>query len=104
MRTIRKKSHEKLDDANLKRVFDFLNQDKPITKKEACGMLNITYNTTRLSSIMKDFDETMQFRQKRKAHNRGKRATDYETKQAIELFLGEEPISLPCAILVSSSW
>ena len=89
MRTIRKKSHEKLDDANLKRVFDLLNDDNPITKKEACGMLNITYNTTRLNSIMKDFDETMQYREKRKSQNRGKKATDYEIKQAIEGFMLE---------------
>jgi len=93
MRTIRKKSHEKLDDANLKRVLDCLNQDKPITKKEACNMLNITYNTTRLNSIMTDFDDTMKFRETRKAQNRGKKATDYEIKQAIEMFLEEQPVS-----------
>lgn len=93
MRTIRKKSHEKLDDANLKRVLDLLNKDNPITKKEACGMLNITYNTTRLNSIMTDFDETMQYREKRKSQNRGKKATEYEVKQAIEMFLAEEPVS-----------
>ena len=93
MRTIRKKSHEKLDDANLKRVLECLNQDNPITKKEACNMLNITYNTTRLNSIMTDFDDTMKFREVRKAQNRGKKATDYETKQAIEMFLNEQPVS-----------
>jgi len=93
MRTIRKKSHEKLDDANLKRVLECLNQDNPITKKEACNMLNITYNTTRLTSIMTDFDDTMKFREVRKAQNRGKKATDYETKQAIEMFLNEQPVS-----------
>ena len=93
MKTIRKKSHEKLDDANLKRVLECLNQDNPITKKEACNMLNITYNTTRLNSIMTDFDDTMKFREVRKAQNRGKKATDYETKQAIEMFLNEQPVS-----------
>ena len=93
MKTIRKKSHEKLDDANLKRVLECLNQDNPITKKEACNMLNITYNTTRLTSIMTDFDDTMKFREVRKAQNRGKKATDYETKQAIEMFLNEQPVS-----------
>jgi len=93
MRTIRKKSHEKLDDANLKRVLECLNQDNPITKKEACNMLNITYNTTRLTSIMTDFDDTMKFREVRKAQNRGKKATDYEIKQAIEMFLQEQPVS-----------
>ena len=93
MRTIRKKSHEKLDDVNLKRVLECLNQDNPITKKEACNMLNITYNTTRLNSIMSDFDDTMKFREVRKAQNRGKKATDYEVKQAIEMYLDEQPVS-----------
>ena len=69
MRTIRKKGHEKLDDANLQRVLDHLNADQPITKKEACSMLNITYNTTRLNSIMVDFEDTLQHRAKRRAQN-----------------------------------
>ena len=93
MRTIRKKGHEKLDDANLQRVLDHLNADQPITKKEACAMLNITYNTTRLSSIIKDFEDTLSFRAKRKAQNRGRKATDYEIKQAIEMYLDEQPVS-----------
>jgi hypothetical protein len=66
MRTVRKKSHEKLDDANIKKVLEAVRRDKPITKKEACSMLNITYNTTRLTSILEDFEETMQFRERRK--------------------------------------
>ena len=47
-RGVKKKSHEKLDSANIQRVIDLLEQDEPITKKEACEMLNIRYNTTRL--------------------------------------------------------
>jgi len=93
MKTIRKKSHEKLDEINLQRVSELLSDAKPITKKEACDMLNITYNTTRLTSILKDFEETMQFREKRKAQNRGRKATDYEIKQAIEMYLDEQPVS-----------
>ena len=42
---IRKKAGEKLDDATLTRVSELLNQDEPITKKQACEMLNISYNT-----------------------------------------------------------
>ena len=72
MKTIRKKGHEKLDDANLQRVLEYLKAEQPITKKEACAMLNITYNTTRLSSIMTDFEDTLAFRAKRKAQNRGR--------------------------------
>ena len=73
MRTIRKKGHEKLDDANLQRVLDYLNADQPITKKEACAMLNITYNTTRLNSIMIDFEDTLRHRAKRKAQKNNTR-------------------------------
>ena len=40
-RGIRAKSHEKLDDTNLQRVWEALNSNTPITKKEACEMLNI---------------------------------------------------------------
>ena len=93
MRTVRKKSHEKLDDANIKKVLEAVRRDKPITKKEACSMLNITYNTTRLTSILEDFEETMQFRERRKAQNRGRKATEHEVKQAIEMFLNELPVS-----------
>jgi hypothetical protein len=93
MKTVRKQSHEKLDEANIERVLEYLEQDKPITKKEACSMLNISYNTTRLTSILTDFKETIQFREVRKAQNRGKKATDYEVKQAIEMYLDEQPVS-----------
>ena len=45
---IKKKSYEKLDDINIKRVIDALESEIPITKKDACEILNISYNTTRL--------------------------------------------------------
>ena len=54
VRGIRAKSHEKLDDTNLQRVWEALNSSTPITKKEACEMLNITYNTTRLNNILEE--------------------------------------------------
>ena len=85
--TIRKKAGEKLDEATLDRVSALLNQDNPITKKEACEMLNISYNTTRLGKILDDFNETASYREVRKSQNRGKKATDMETKEAIEEIL-----------------
>jgi len=54
---IKKKAHEKLDDTNIKRVIAALTNENPITKKEACEMLNISYNTTRLSKIIEGFKE-----------------------------------------------
>ena len=91
--TIRKKAGEKLDEATLDRVSALLNQDNPITKKEACEMLNISYNTTRLGRILDDFNETTSYREVRKSQNRGKKATDMETKEAIETYLSGETIT-----------
>ena len=90
---IRKKAGEKLDEATLDRVSALLNQDNPITKKEACEMLNISYNTTRLGKILDDFNEVASYREVRKSQNRGKKATSMETKEAIEYYLKVETIS-----------
>ena len=90
---IRKKAGEKLDDATLTRVSELLNQDEPITKKQACEMLNISYNTTRLGKILDDFNETASYRETRKSQNRGKKATDMETREAIEAYLKGETVS-----------
>ena len=50
MAGIRKKKEEQLSETNINKVIDLLSADKPITKKEACGILNIAYNTTRLGN------------------------------------------------------
>ena len=70
---IRKKAGEKLDEANLARISALLNQDNPITKKEACEMLNISYNTTRLNKILDEHNDRVSYREVRKSHNRGRR-------------------------------
>lgn len=90
---IKQKKHEKLDEVNIARVIESLEAKTPITKKEACEMLNISYNTTRLSNIVKEFKETLEFRATRKALNKGKRATDLEIKSVIQRYLSGEPVS-----------
>ena len=70
----KKKEHEKLTQENIQHVINLLNSEKPITKKETCQILNITYNTTRLNSIQ-DFQDKLNFRAKRKAQLRGKPAS-----------------------------
>ena len=102
-RGIRTKKSEKLDDASLTRVQEALTSDSPITKKEACEMLNISYNTTRLNKILADFDETMQYRAVRKSQLKGTKATDAEVKQVIEWYLAEHPISEIAKSLYRSS-
>jgi transposase len=92
-RGVRAKKTEKLDDDNLARVQEALTGSNPITKKEACEMLNISYNTTRLSKILAEHDETMRFRAVRKSQLKGTKATDAEIKQVIEWYLNETPVS-----------
>ena len=103
MRRLKKKNHENLSDTNIRKVISLLSGDKPISKKEACSVLNITYNTTRLQKIIDDFEETQAYRQKRKAQNKGKAATPEEVGTAITEFLSGEPISEIAAGLYRSS-
>ncbi len=93
MRQTRKREHEKLDEANLNRVIELLEGEKPITKKVACEMLNISYNTTRLGSIIAEHKDIIEYRATRKAQNRGKKATDLEKRDAIERYLDGQTVS-----------
>ena len=93
MRKIKKKESENLSDTNIRKVIDLLSGNSPITKKEACGILNIAYNTTRLQRILDDFEETQAYREKRKSQNKGKAATKDEVADAVTRFLSGDPIS-----------
>ena len=52
MAKIKKKEGENLTETNIEKVIGLLEQEKPITKKQACEILNISYNTTRLTKII----------------------------------------------------
>jgi len=67
--------------------------EKPITKKQACDMLNIAYNVTRLSNIIEEYNEQKEYVKKRKGSLRGRPATDAEINEACTSFLGGDPIS-----------
>ena len=84
---IKAKSHEKLSHENIGRVIEHLNADSPITKKEACEMLNIRYNTTRLQRIIDDYNDMQEYREKRKSQNKGKAATRDEIKTVVQSYL-----------------
>ena len=84
---IKTKKHENLTETNIQHVYELLNQDNPITKKEACSILNIAYNTTRLNKIIQDHLETVEYRERRKAQNKGKGATEAEIREVVNLYL-----------------
>ena len=87
MKMIKKKAHEKLSDDNIQKVIGLLRQESPITKKEACEILNIRYNTTRLQKIIDDWKDTQEFRARRKAMNKGKPASRDEIKSVAQMYV-----------------
>jgi hypothetical protein len=84
---VKKKEGEKLSFENVEHVIMLLEQGKPISKKEACQILNITYNTTRLGNIIESHKEQKARDEKRRAANRGKPASNQEIKDVIEWYL-----------------
>jgi len=84
---VRKKREEKLSEANINKVIELLASEKPITKKEACEILHIAYNTTRLNKIIADHQETIEFRAKRNAQNKGKGVTEAEKVSIVKHYL-----------------
>jgi len=94
VRRIKKKAGENLEPANIQKVYSLLNPEtgSAISKKEACGILNITYNTTRLERIVQDWLEHKEYVKKRKAMNRGKVATNPEIAEAVTSYLQGDSI------------
>lgn len=90
---VKVKVGEKLTDANIERVTKMLNQPKPITKKEACEVLNISYNTTRLATILENYQTRQEADSKRRAANRGKPASPEEIKAVISEYLNGSTVS-----------
>lgn len=93
MARVKKKSYENLTSGNIQRVIEALRQESPITKKEACEMLNIAYNTTRLTRILEDFEQQQAYVKKRKQYNRGRPASQAEIQDAVLSYLQGDNIS-----------
>jgi len=83
---------EKLDPASLDKVIALLEAEKPITKKDACGLLNIAYNTTRLASLIEKHKEKKARDKQRRQEKRGKPATPDEINYIISGYLEGETI------------
>lgn len=98
MATVRKRKHsdeeDRLTDANIARVIGLLEPiedgKKAITKKEACQVLGIAYNTTRLQSIIDGYLEKVTRERKRRQEKRGKPATPDEVGYVISEYLRGE--------------
>jgi hypothetical protein len=82
---------ELMTEANILRVISLLDPKqegaKPITKKDACQILGMAYNTTRLATILEEFKAKRDRDTQRRAALRGKPATLEETKYIIQEYL-----------------
>ena len=81
---------ERMTDSNLSRVIRLLEPEegkKPITKKDACQMLGMAYNTTRLATILEQFKERQRRTAEQRAKLRGKAVTKDEKIFIIQEYL-----------------
>lgn len=84
---------ERLDDSTMKEVIALLEQEKPITKKDACAKLNISYNTTRLTNLITEFKQRKEREATIRRSLRGKPLDTAEKKDIIQQYLADTPIS-----------
>lgn len=87
---------ELMTDANIARVIRLLEPTeegkKPITKKDACAILGMSYNTTRLGTIIEDYKQKQVRTAQRKSQLRGKPATQEEKVYIISEYLNGETV------------
>lgn len=92
-RGIKKKDYENITDTSVRKVIALLSDEKPITKKEACEILNISYNTTRLNKIIEDYHTRQSYIKKRKEQLRGKPASQQEIAAIVLGYLKGESMA-----------
>ena len=112
--SIKKKDYENLSPTNIEKVKALLNPEpsaqpsgvsstKPITKKQACDILNISYNTTRLNNIIEEHDDRKEYTKKRKAGLRGRPASETEINEICTSFLRGDTVTDIAKMLFRSS-
>jgi len=90
---VKTKEHENLTETNIKKVIELLEAEKPISKKVACEILNISYNTTRLTKIIETYKTEQLELERRRAQNRGKPPEPHEIQTCIEGYLDGDAIA-----------
>lgn len=87
---------ELMTDANIAKVIRLLEPveegAKPITKKDACQILGMAYNTTRLAAIIQQYKDKRERDKRFRAEKRGKPITPQERSFIVSEYLDGEPI------------
>jgi hypothetical protein len=93
IRKVRRTSEdENLTDSAIEQVIKLLTAEKPGTKKDACSILRIAYNTTRLDRIINEYQEKKTADSARRASKRGKPATEQEINYIITEYMEGQPL------------
>ena len=92
-KSVKVKDSEDLSPLTIEKVIALLAAEKPCTKKEACNILKISYNTARLQTIIENYQENKQRVAKLKAEKSHKPATESEIQFCILEYLGGSPVS-----------
>jgi hypothetical protein len=91
---VKRKEGEDLSADNVSKIISLLEGDKPITKKDACSMLKISYNTSRLNKIIEEFHELNEYRAKQRKILRYKKVEDVEIKEIVSDYLSGESLTI----------
>ncbi len=92
-KSVKVKDSEELSDSNIEKVIGLLSAEKPCTKKEACSILRITYNTTRLQTIIDNFLEKKARTAKLRAEKSHTPASESEIQFVIQEYLHGNTVS-----------
>lgn len=92
MAKVKAKDYEDLSNANIRKVIAALNASPAISKKEACEVLKISYNTSRLSKIIEEFTSRQEDIKRLKDKKKGLPATPDEMKYIITEYISGTPI------------
>jgi hypothetical protein len=87
MATRTKNEGERLEEAYFERVIAGFEATPKMTKKDACQILGIAYNTARLDSLIQKYKEKKERDASRRAALRGKPATQDEISYVIQEYL-----------------
>lgn len=90
---IKKKDHEKLDDATVGRVANSLDHEQGYTKKKACEELNISYNVGRLNRIIQEYKDKLEYAEKRYQNNKGQPFSELEIEEIVADYLNGESVA-----------
>jgi hypothetical protein len=92
-RGIRVKDGEDISPSTIEKVIKYLSDEKGATKKAACDMLRINYNTTRLSKIIAEYEEQKTFTKLRRKQVRNTPLAKDDIKTICSMYLSGEPLS-----------